>query len=76
MGSRCYSEDLTQGEVKIACKIDFRRRCHAYDKGQETLCVFTARCHNRSKKRKLHVSEDLPEPEDEKLVQFATIVLT
>ena len=66
-------------------RVDFRRRCYAYDKGQEACRVCAARVASgvspkgstmllESKKRKL--SDDLPEPEGEKWVQFAMIVLT
>ena len=80
MGSRCYSEDLVQGALEIPCVLIFNggAKHTAKEKFVESALAFTAGLALKNatilpESRKRKVTAD---PEDDKWVQFATIVLT
>ena len=84
-GSRRYSEDLIQGRLEIPCVLIFEGDATLTTKAKKLVVSALLGVASgvspkgstmllESKKRKL--SDDLPEPEGEKWVQFATIVLT
>ena len=84
-GSRRYSEDLIQGGLEIPCVLIFEGDATLTTKAKKLVVSALLGVASgmspksstillESKKKKL--SDDLPEPEGEKWVQFATIVLT